>query len=390
MLEVAVGIRPAETLGVAMTDSDQLALDDALDELDSAKDQSQPLNLTQDERKLITQPYDLGVRNLSDDIERGRLRLTVEYQRKYVWDQAKASRLIESLLLNVPIPVCYFAEDDDGSYEVIDGLQRLTTIDKYFRDEFPLSGVSVLKELDGKRFGDLAVKDQRRLENRTIRCIVITAESHPDIKFDVFERLNTGAASLSAQELRNCIYRGTFNDQLKLLAQDARFTRILGPSSNQRMEHEELVLRFLSLAQDISAYKPPLRQLLNKLMRENRTTTARHQDVQAFLSTCDTVHEVFADSAFRIAGADGRFHRTVNKAVFDSIMMSFLYADDEQLKADAPRVRHIRDQLLADPDFRAAIGRATADRTRMFYRINALTDRLREIGVYSRLPRLEA
>ncbi len=373
-----------------MTDSDQLALDDALDELDSAKDQSQPLNLTQDERKLITQPYDLGVRNLSDDIERGRLRLTVEYQRKYVWDQAKASRLIESLLLNVPIPVCYFAEDDDGSYEVIDGLQRLTTIDKYFRDEFPLSGVSVLKELDGKRFGDLAVKDQRRLENRTIRCIVITAESHPDIKFDVFERLNTGAASLSAQELRNCIYRGTFNDQLKLLAQDARFTRILGPSSNQRMEHEELVLRFLSLAQDISAYKPPLRQLLNKLMRENRTTTARHQDVQAFLSTCDTVHEVFADSAFRIAGADGRFHRTVNKAVFDSIMMSFLYADDEQLKADAPRVRHIRDQLLADPDFRAAIGRATADRTRMFYRINALTDRLREIGVYSRLPRLEA
>jgi hypothetical protein len=390
LLEVAVGIRPAETLGVAMTDSDQLALDDALDELDSAKDQSQPLNLTQDERKLITQPYDLGVRNLSDDIERGRLRLTVEYQRKYVWDQAKASRLIESLLLNVPIPVCYFAEDDDGSYEVIDGLQRLTTIDKYFRDEFPLSGVSVLKELDGKRFGDLAVKDQRRLENRTIRCIVITAESHPDIKFDVFERLNTGAASLSAQELRNCIYRGTFNDQLKLLAQDARFTRILGPSSNQRMEHEELVLRFLSLAQDISAYKPPLRQLLNKLMRENRTTTARHQDVQAFLSTCDTVHEVFADSAFRIAGADGRFHRTVNKAVFDSIMMSFLYADDEQLKADAPRVRHIRDQLLADPDFRAAIGRATADRTRMFYRINALTDRLREIGVYSRLPRLEA
>lgn len=360
------------------------------DELNSAREQEQPLDLSSDERKLVTQPYDLGVRNLSDDINRGRLRLTVEYQRKYVWDQAKASRLIESLLLNVPIPVCYFAEDEDGSYEVIDGLQRLTTIDKYFRGDFALTGVSVLRELDGKRFDELALKDQRRLENRTIRCIVITAESHPDIKFDVFERLNTGAASLSAQELRNCIYRGTFNDELKDLATDSRFTAILGSRGNQRMENEELVLRFFAVAEGILRYKPPLRQFLNSYMRVHRTQSPNEATIAQFLRTCDTVGHVFGDSAFKVPGADGRYHRSVNKALFDGIMVSIYFADHADVREFKKPILAIRESLLRDPDFEASIGRATADRTRMFHRIGAFTESLRMIGVKSELPPLTA
>lgn len=168
------------------------------EDYESSSEQAEALDLTIEERKLVTQPYDLGVKSISQDIEQDRIKLTIEYQRKYVWDSGKASRLIESLLLNVPIPVCYFAEDEGGSYEVIDGLQRLTTIKNYLEGQFALSGLSVLTELDGKRFKDLAPRDKRRLENRTIRCIVITEDSNPDIKFDVFERLNTGAAMLTA------------------------------------------------------------------------------------------------------------------------------------------------------------------------------------------------
>lgn len=186
-------------------------------------EQEEPLVIPPDERKLVTQPYDLGVRSIREDIRSGRISLNIAYQRKYVWDSGKASRLIESLLLNVPIPVCYFAEDDDGVYEVIDGLQRLTTIKRFLDDEFALIGVSVLSELNGLKFSNLIPRDQRRLESRTIRCIVITADSHPDIKFDVFERLNTGAATLTAQELRNSVYRGPFNDSLKELAQKQYF-----------------------------------------------------------------------------------------------------------------------------------------------------------------------
>jgi hypothetical protein len=175
---------------------------------EATDEQSEALDLSTEERRLVTQPYDLGVKGLTTDIDEGRIALEIAYQRKYVWDAGKASRLIESLLLNVPIPVCYFAEDENGVYEVIDGLQRLQSIKHFLEGDLQLRGLSVLKELDGKRFMELAPKDRRRLENRTIRCIVITDDSHPDIKFDVFERLNTGAASLTAQELRNAVYRG--------------------------------------------------------------------------------------------------------------------------------------------------------------------------------------
>ncbi|AEK46601.1 hypothetical protein RAM_40670 [Amycolatopsis mediterranei S699] len=346
------------------------------------------MDLSTDDRKLVTQPYDLGVKGISDDIARGRLKLAIEYQRKYVWDQSKASRLIESLLLNVPIPVCYFAEDEDGSYEVIDGLQRLTTISRFLKNKFSLSGISVLKELEGKFYDDLAPRDQRRLENRTIRCIVITEESHPDIKFDVFERLNTGAASLTAQELRNCIYRGEFNDSLKSMAKNRSLLRLLGSDSNSRMDHEELVLRFLALTSGVELYKPPLRQFLNSHIRKNRHRATTSRELKMFESTCDAVYEALGDGAFRVVGRDGKAHRNVNKALFDSIMIPAAFADKKALVRKSAKIREIREELLRDEDFLTSIGRATADKTRMHLRVGKFAEALRSIGIDVNLPDL--
>ncbi|WP_166671175.1 DUF262 domain-containing protein [Cryobacterium psychrophilum] len=145
----------------ALQDEDSTDLRNPLDGPDDSDDteQAEPLSIAPDERKLVTQPYDLGVRSIREDIRTGRISLNIAYQRKYVWDSGKASRLVESLLLNVPIPVCYFAEDD-GVYEVIDGLQRLTTIQRFLDDEFALNGVSVLAELNGDKFSNL-VTDHR-------------------------------------------------------------------------------------------------------------------------------------------------------------------------------------------------------------------------------------
>ncbi|QTF73309.1 DUF262 domain-containing protein [Arthrobacter woluwensis] len=278
--------------GVGFTDS-LFSVED-----ESASEQSDALNLTADERKLVTQPYDLGVKGISDDIEKGRISLSIEYQRKYVWDSGKASRLIESLLFNVPIPVCYFAEDENGVYEVIDGLQRLQTIKNYLEDKFALGAISVLSELEGLKFSQLSPRDQRRLENRTIRCIVITEDSHPDIKFDVFERLNTGAASLAAQELRNSVYRGPFNDNLKALANEEYFRSLVSNSKNSRMEFEELILRFFSLTGGLEVYKPPLRQFLNEYMRLNKKVVPSNDRILQFRETCEAVRDVFGASPF--------------------------------------------------------------------------------------------
>jgi hypothetical protein len=350
---------------------------DSEEDYESSGEQVEALDLSADERKLVTQPYDLGVKSLSRDIEQGRISLTIEYQRKYVWDQGKASRLIESLLLNVPIPVCYFAEDENGNYEVIDGLQRLTAIKNYLEGEFALSGLSVLSELDNKRFTDLAPRDQRRLENRTIRCIVITEDSNPDIKFDVFERLNTGAAMLTAQELRNSVYRGKFNDALKVLTTADYFTELLGTSSNKRMDLEELILRFFSLVEGLESYKPPLRQFLNDYMRSRRASVPTAQLLDLFRETCDVVHEVLGATPFRVAGS----RNLVNKAMFDAFMIPAAFADKVAYRSNADDVRRVIAEVSEQDEFRTAIGRATADRQRMLYRIGIVADRLRSIGV---------
>lgn len=362
---------------------DDADLQDEFDyEPDAQDEQSEPLDLTTTDRKLVTQPYDLGLKSLSSDIESGRISLSIEYQRRYVWDAGKASRLVESLLLNVPIPVCYFAENEDGSYEVIDGLQRLTTIREFLDNRTKLSGLSVLSELNGKGFKDLAPRDQRRLENRTIRCIVITEESNPDIKFDVFERLNTGAATLTAQELRNSVYRGKFNDTLKELSAETWFTDNLGNLSNKRMDLEELVLRYFALTNELSDYKPPLRQLLNGYMRTNRQVTPSAEEIDRFRDVCEKVRTVFGDTPYR--GYESK--NSVNKAIFDALMIPVAFADREALVEKASEASKILETLETNEQFRTAIGRATADRQRMLYRIGIVAHLLREAGVPVDLP----
>ena len=262
----------------------------------------EPLDVTADERKLVTQPYDYSVDQLLTHVEKAKILLMeVPYQREYVWDDTKASRLIESLLLNVPIPVCYFAENEDGSWEVIDGLQRVQSIVRYLTNQFALRGLSVLTELNGKTFEKLPGRDQRRIESRTLRFVVVTDESHPDIKFDVFERLNTGAVKLTAQELRNCIYRGTLNDDLRRLADYAALRAALGRPKDPRMRDEEMVLRFLALFEDLPGYKPPLSQYLNEYMRGRRKEHPSVTAIRTFRSTMTSVNKVFAGTGFRIS-----------------------------------------------------------------------------------------
>jgi uncharacterized protein DUF262 len=356
-------------------------LDFTEDDTEAADEQSEPLRIAPAERKLVTQPYDYSVETLAQRVATGKLILDIDYQRKYVWDNSKASRLIESLLMNVPVPVCYFAEIDNARHEVIDGLQRITAIVRFLGDEFSLRGISVLEELSGKTFSELPTKAQRQLENRAIRCIVITEESHPDIKFDVFERLNTGSVRLSAQELRNCIYRGKLNDSLKEIAKDSRLKQIMAGSRNHRMGHEELALRFFALHDAIDAYRPPLRQLLNEYMRKNRTNGVPRSLQSSFFEVCEAVYGVFGATPFQVTDQDGKVRNPVNKALFDAIMISAAFADLNAYKSNADAVKELRETLLGDEEFQAAIGRATADRSRMHKRVGDFAEGLREIGI---------
>ena len=244
-------------------------VDQDLGEMDTEEDFAFPPA----ERRVITQPLDLSVQTL-DEQWRNKQLVLPEIQREYVWDNGKASRLIESLLLNIPIPVLYFAETEEAKYEIFDGHQRVLSIVNFLGGVYALTGLAVLREYRGMRFLELPEREQRFLKMRTLRTILISIDSHPTMKFEIYERLNTGSISLNAQELRNSIYRGSFNKLLHSLANNHSFRSLIGTKSpRKRMVDEEAILRFFAMRAKIGTYRTPLKKFLNDYMSEMRNAS---------------------------------------------------------------------------------------------------------------------
>jgi hypothetical protein len=342
------------------------------------------LDIPLNDRKLLTQPFDFIVGSIEQQIKDGALVLQDEFQRRRVWDDRKSSRLIESLLLNVPVPVCYFAELEDGSYSVIDGQQRLTAIYRYLSNLLPLSGLRVRPELNRKRFAQLERVDQRMIRTRTIRCIVIQKESHPAIRFDVFERINSGAVRLKPQELRNSTYRGRLNRLLKELCEHPGFQRIRGVTEvDKRMGDAELVLRFFAFHYRSQIYRGYFAPFLDEYMKDgvNIPENQISEHRQVFKETVRKVARVFGADAFRQIGADGKSGNQVNRAIYDVVMLTFARLPEPDL---GQRAREIRAQLQAlcrEPAFQDAIGRATRDKQRIDTRLKMWIAALQEIGL---------
>lgn len=350
------------------------------------------------DRRLITQPYDLSVGDLVGQVQDKSLTLKPVYQRRYVWDNKKASKLVESLLINVPIPVCYLAEERDGSRATIDGQQRLKSLYRYLGNEFPLRGLEVLPDLNGKRFQQLTERQQRLIKNRTIRCIVISEDSDPDIRFDVFERLNTGSVALTAQELRNSVYRGPFNQLLQELAASPSFSQCVAGRSDSRMTFEELILRFLALDDQIREYRPSFKRFLNNYQRSNRDADDDWLETKRARATVtlDRAHAVFGGECFRRAREiedteTWEWVPTLNSAMYDVVMLNFarLDATAAELGALKEELEHATADLsLTNERFIDSISLATGDRTRLFNRVRIYAEVLADFGFRSGLEDL--
>ncbi len=184
------------------------------------------------------------------------------YQRKFVWTENKKSKFIESLLINIPIPYLFLADTPSGDLEIIDGVQRLLTIYSfckndsklelddldYCKEELRLKNLEKLPKLNGICFTDLLESRRKRFLNKTIRAIVLTEKADEDVRFDLFERINTGSDSLKAMEKRRGAFQGRFTDFIKEIATNSLFTSTLNITDNKkkRREDEELALRFFA------------------------------------------------------------------------------------------------------------------------------------------------
>ena len=208
---------------------------------------------------------------MHDKAKRGKLILQPDFQRQYVWDRKKASRLVESVLLRVPLPIIYLSEQPDNKEYVIDGQQRLTSlfsfIDGYFpnKEPFKLTCLTAYKELNKKGFPEIGEELQDRIQSYALRTVTLLKQSNADLKFEIFERLNTGSEPLKDMELRNCVYRGSYITLLKKLAEEPDFRALLGMTvPDKRMRDVELVLRFASFFHaTYLKYVPPMKRFYN-------------------------------------------------------------------------------------------------------------------------------
>lgn len=294
------------------------------------------------ERTVRTQNIEYDLETLVKKIQKNIIKLNPEYQRKHRWSLGFSSRLIESLILNIPIPIVYISqdidvdeeiEDDIARYSVIDGQQRLTAIYDFFKNKYALEGMEVLNELNGLKYSELPPFLIRRLEERSVKCLRIDSTIDTQVKYDIFERLNSGSVKLEAQELRNATCRGPFKTLIKKLSKNTNFTELcnLEPDSFKvkKMEDEELVLRFFALTYNKGyiEYKGQFKKFLTAKMEEfNSFDEKTLEDMEkSFLKVFNVIRDKFGIMPFqkyRSVEGELKLMSNFNAAVFDSIVVA--------------------------------------------------------------------
>ncbi|MDD5581493.1 MAG: DUF262 domain-containing protein [Methylobacter sp.] len=337
--------------------------------------------IPKEQRVLRTQAYDKSISDIIGMIKEKDITLNPEYQRNYVWDNKKASLLVESILLNVPIPVVYVAEAEDNSWTVVDGLQRLNSLRRFFDNEFKLRGLEVLPELNGIQYSTLNPKAARIIKNGILRVILIFKESHPEIKYDIFMRLNRGAIKLTEQELRNCLYRGKLNDLLMELRKNKAFLGLIGLTEpHKRMADAELILRYFafttnynqSLGQVVN-YSGKVKNTLNRYcdQLEKMTDSDVARLTSKFKDTVEKIQLTLGNTAFQRINKDNTTDGRLNRAIMDCVMLSFERHEKQKLVDNKDKIRSLlRDLPINDQGFSDAISYGTADKKRLEYRLN--------------------
>lgn len=304
-----------------------------LEEIQSEEDD---LDIDDAPYEIRTLGADFSLELYSQKIDSGEIRIP-DFQRKYVWPIKKASKLIESFLLGLPVPqVFLFQEAERRDLLVVDGQQRLLTAHFFLRGiledkqtPFRLRGVK--QKWEGKTFGDLDEGDKRRLKNYILRATIFEQIDPADNKsvYEIFERLNTGGMPLTEQEVRNCVNNGTINAFLDSLNKTESWRVLLGKLElDRRMKDIEIILRVLALNEDWKNYKKPMKDFISAYMEKHVDITKIDQDKLGviFKAATDMIVAQAGAAAFRLAG--GR----VNVAVLDSVLTAVILVGPEKIE----------------------------------------------------------
>lgn len=319
--------------------------------------------------RIVTEQARYPLNTIVSLIDSGNYVLRPDFQRRHRWDSKRKSKLIESFIINVPIPPIFLYETTYSKYEVMDGLQRLTTIYDFYKDNFCLEGMEEWPELNSFKYSTLPEVIRLGIDRRYLSSIILlqeTAKSEREalnMKQLVFERLNSGGIDLSDQETRNALYNGKVNNLCLELSKN-KYLRVMfgipesvdkkkeitGNALYDKMDDVELVLRFFAFRQIEKWTDNYIRKFLDEyLMLSNN-----YQDItikklrKNFEQTINLIYEIMGKEAFRLwrqNKTDGEWKRVgkPTKVMYDSLMLSFCQFVDkkELLKQNSNQINEL-------------------------------------------------
>jgi hypothetical protein len=322
---------------------------------------------------------DWTIETINLQIKKGNIDLQPGFQRRVAWDDTRKSRLLESIVVGMPVPNIVLAENKDhrGRFIVIDGKQRLVAISEFLNGDYKLKGLDIRQDLNDKFFGDLPTEDREYLENATLRSTLIRNWKDQKFLYAIFFRLNSGSLPLSPQELRKALIGGNLLDSIEhYLLNSQSFKSVFGDVLDKRMRDSELVLRFIAFDRGLNEYKGDFKEFLDSTTKyfESDWKTRGAEAAQVFArldAALDLSREVFGNDAFKKWLGD-RYERVINRAIFDCVARFF--ADDTVAAAiaghEAVAVNAFK-AICQDRNFKDSIEKTTKTVHATFYRIDA-------------------
>lgn len=339
--------------------------------------------------KLVVQTADLPLGTLADMVESGAIDLQPGFQRRERWSIDKQSALVESFLLNVPVPPVYLAEELDGTYTAIDGKQRLRAIADFIFGRFKLRNLERLEDAEGLHFSELPSEITNSLKLRPyLRVVTLLKQTDPLLKYEVFLRLNRGGEALNAQEIRNVAFRGRLNERIYILSGNQFLRKQLKIENDKSaafrdMADAEFVLRFLTLNERISNFSGSLIKEMDDFMRRWQQAKPGEIDglTQPFIDAVGRCEEIWGDNAFRRPEGIGWRDQTL-AGMFDAQMIAAATVSPAvaaRAAAHQSKVLGETRKLFTNLDFDKAVKTGTNTPARIRYRVFEMTKMLEAI-----------
>jgi hypothetical protein len=371
----------------AQTAQEEYFLDKATDvEVEAEADDTTPeIARPWNPEQIRVNTKQFSLRNVLDMIDDDSLELAPDFQRGRVWKLVQKSQLIESVLLQIPLPAFYFAEDADGLLRVVDGLQRLSTIHDFVRGGdgpgFALKGLEYLAGVvEGKRFEELPAPWKRRINNAQIMAHVIDPTTPPEVMYDIFRRINTLGTPLNAQEIRHCMSRERSRRLLKEMTATAAFYAATGMRDHIRMNDREMALRFAAFwLMGVNEYlrdgaMDPFLQRATRLLDSTSEVDDRRASrlLEDFNKAMINAQLVFGEHAFRKWPEGVSWRNPINRPLFETWALTLARYDAEDLerRKDAI-VAEARSLMTRDIFYLDSITSSTGDSRRVMYRFHA-------------------